>query len=98
MRSLLIREIGYHKICLELNAITLDNYREYSLIRIDNLTDLGVDEYEEQEEEVILLLKMTCPSTGHLHVLRVPPETTSARDAITWINWGINPEDFVIEA
>ena len=40
---------------------------------------------------------MTCPSTGDIHVLRVPPHMKSAHEAITWINWGISPEDFVIQ-
>ena len=43
------------------------------------------------------LLKMTCPSTRHIHFLRVPPDITSARVAITWINWGVDPEGFEIQ-
>ena len=30
---------------------------------------------------------MTCPSTGHIHALRVPPDVESAKEAIRWINW-----------
>lgn len=37
---------------------------------------------------------MTCPSTGFIHALRVPPDTQSAREAIRWVNWGIAPEEF----
>lgn len=37
---------------------------------------------------------MTCPSTGFIHILRVPPDTQSAREAICWVNWGIDPEEF----
>ena len=40
---------------------------------------------------------MICPSTGHIHVLRVPPEMKSASEAITWVNWEIPPEDFAIQ-
>ena len=40
---------------------------------------------------------MTCPSTNYIHVLRVPPELTSAREAITWVNWDIDPDRFSIE-
>ncbi len=43
------------------------------------------------------LLKMTCPSTAHIHVLRVPPTIQSAREAVTWVNWDIDPEQFSIE-
>nr|WP_264196540.1 hypothetical protein [Microseira wollei] len=40
---------------------------------------------------------MTCPSTGHIHALRVPPDMTSAREAIRWVNWGIDPEEFSVQ-
>ncbi len=40
---------------------------------------------------------MTCPSTDYIHILRVPPGITSAREAIKWVNWGIDPEQFDIE-
>lgn len=40
---------------------------------------------------------MTCPSTNYTHVLRVPPNMSSAREAITWVNWGIDPDEFTIE-
>jgi hypothetical protein len=41
--------------------------------------------------EPIALLKMICPSTGHIHMMRVPPDTTSAEEAIVWVNHGIHP-------
>ncbi|WP_277883476.1 hypothetical protein [Nostoc sp. FACHB-110] len=40
---------------------------------------------------------MTCPSTGRIHTLRVPPKIISARVAIRWINWDIDPEDFSVQ-
>ncbi|MBD2497951.1 DUF6745 domain-containing protein [Nostoc sp. FACHB-280] len=88
LRRVLIQGIGYSRICQDLQAIELDNWARYSLLRIDNdFIDI----------EPILLLKMTCPSTGFIHVLRVPPNMLSAREAIRWVNWGIDPEDFIIE-
>ena len=48
------------------------------------------------DRESMKLLKMTCPSTGHIHILRVPPNITSAEAAITWINHGIHPDDIAI--
>jgi hypothetical protein len=44
--------------------------------------------------EPYVMVKMTCPSTGLLHAHRVPPSMTSAREAITWINHGVDPESF----
>ncbi|MBD1890873.1 DUF6745 domain-containing protein [Coleofasciculus sp. FACHB-SPT9] len=87
LRRVLIQGIGYDRIAQELGAIELDSYQEYTLFKID--TDIDV--------EPISLLKMTCPSTGFIHVLRVPPEMISAREAIAWVNWGIKPEEFSVQ-
>jgi internalin A len=86
LRRVLIQGIGYARICQELAAQELDTWREYTLLKIDNDVD----------GEPIYLLKMTCPSTGHIHALRVPPDMQSAREAIRWVNWGIDPEEFSV--
>lgn len=87
LRKILIQEIGYSRIVEELQAIELDSYEEYTLLKINLDIDI----------EPIYLLKMICPSTGNIHVLRVPPEMKTAREAITWVNWNIPPEDFAIQ-
>ena len=87
LRRVLIQGIGYARICQELQATELDSWREYTLLKIDN----------EVDDEPIYLLKMTCPSTGFIHALRVPPSMKSARKAISWVNWGIDPEEFAVE-
>lgn len=88
LRRVLIQGIGYDRLCQELEAVELDSWREYSLIRIDSQVDL----------EPIYLLKMTCPSTASIHATRVPPEITTAREAIRWVNWGTDPEEFSEES
>jgi leucine-rich repeat protein SHOC2 len=40
---------------------------------------------------------MTCPSTGHIHLLRVPPEMQNAEAAIVWVNHGIHPDTIAIQ-
>ena len=87
LKRVLIQGIGYDRICTELQAIELDSWREYTLLIIDNDVDV----------EPIYLLKMTCPSTGYIHALRVPPTMRSAREAISWANWGVDPEEFSTE-
>ncbi|MDJ0556907.1 MAG: hypothetical protein QNJ68_21165 [Microcoleaceae cyanobacterium MO_207.B10] len=87
LRRVLIQGIGYSRICQELQAVELDSWREYHLLRIDNDVDV----------EPIYLLKMTCPSTNYIHATRVPPNVSTAKEAITWINWGVDPEEFVVE-
>ena len=86
LRRILIQGIGYERICTELEATELDSWQEYTLLRIDNA-----------DVEPIYLLKMTCPSTGRIHVLRVPPYITGARRAIAWVNWGIDPDKFAVQ-
>jgi len=95
-RRILIQTIGYNRICKELGAIELDSWKEYTLLKIDNYTEI-TPEHPQNYSEPIHLLKMTCPSTGFIHFLRVPPDINSARTAITWINWGIDPEDFSVQ-
>jgi hypothetical protein len=94
LRRRLIQQIGYERICQELDAIQIDSWREYTLLKID-----GVERWRGHLDiyESIVLLKMNCPSTGHIHVLRVPPEMTSAEEAIVWINHGIHPDRFIIQ-
>lgn len=70
----------------------LDRWKEYELIKIEE--DINPNDFD---IEPILLLKMVCPSTNKTYVLRVPPNMTSAREAIKWVNWGIDPEEFSIQ-
>lgn len=87
LRRILIQGIGYERIVQELEAVELDTWREYLLLKIQADIDL----------EPIHLLKMTCPSTNQIYVLRVPPNLTSAREAIRWANWDIDPKAFAAE-
>jgi hypothetical protein len=86
LRMCLIKNIGYDKIFHELGAQKIDAWREYELLKIENI-----------DIEPIMLLKMVCPSTGKIHTLRVPPDTKKARQAITLCNQGVDPETFVVE-
>jgi hypothetical protein len=86
LRRALLQGIGYSRIVHELGAIELDHWREYTLLQIAAQADV----------EPIYLLKMVCPSTQAIQVLRVPPDLRSARAAIRWCNWGIDPEAFAI--
>ncbi|MCL1474818.1 hypothetical protein LAY57_29765 [Argonema antarcticum A004/B2] len=87
LRRVLVQGIGYARIYQELQAKELDSFREYTLLKIDVAFDV----------EPIYLLKMTCSSTGFIHTLRVPPDMESAREAICWVNWEVDPEEFAVE-
>ncbi|MCP6762372.1 MAG: hypothetical protein NHB32_27305 [Fischerella sp. CENA71] len=87
LRRVLIQGIGYARMIEQLQAAELDQHQEYTLLKIENDVDV----------EPIFLLKMTCPSTGYIHVLRVPPHIQSAQEAITWANWGVTPAEFAVQ-
>ncbi|MBW4683151.1 MAG: hypothetical protein KME19_24160 [Microcoleus vaginatus WJT46-NPBG5] len=86
VRRVLVQEIGYGRISQELQAETLDAWQEYTLLKIENA-----------DVEPIFLLKMTCPSTGCTYALRVPPDVQSAREAISWVNWGVDAAEFSVQ-
>ena len=87
LRRVLLQGIGYDRICQELQCKTIDSWQEYDLLEI----------YSEVDIEPISILKMTCPSTEKIHALRVPPNIISAREAIQWVNWGIDPPEFEVQ-
>lgn len=87
LRRVLLQGIGYDRICQELQCKTIDSWQEYDLLEI----------YSEVDIEPIYILKMTCPSTDKIHALRVPPNIQSARAAIQWVNWGIDPPEFKVQ-
>lgn len=87
LRRVLIEGIGYTRIMEELDAIEIDSYNEYSLIEVINNIDI----------ELIHLLEMTCLSKEKIHVLCVPLNLESAREAIEWVNRDVAPEKFAIQ-
>jgi len=93
LRRVLIETIGYDRICQELEVTELDSWQEYTLLSIEFDDDFD----DEGNAKPIYLLKMTCPSTGFIHALRVPPDVRSALEAIRWVNWDIDPEEFSVQ-
>lgn len=88
LRRILMHEIGAARMYEELQTVEIDRWQDYSLLQVNNLSS---------QKEPVLLLKMQCPSTGHLHILRVPPSQKTARAAIQWVNHGIDPEEFGVQ-
>ena len=93
LRRVLMETIGYDRICQELALAELDSWQEYTLLSIEFDDDFD----DEGNAKPIYLLKMTCPSTGFIHALRVPPDVRSALEAIRWVNWDIDPEEFSVQ-
>jgi leucine-rich repeat protein SHOC2 len=101
IRRILIEQVGYEKICEDLHAVSIDIWREYTLLKIDMPKPDGFFPFRTFTDfnapEPIILLKMTCPSTAHVHILRVPPEMAGAEAAITWVNHGIHPDRIAVQ-
>ncbi|MBW4468914.1 MAG: hypothetical protein KME45_00735 [Stenomitos rutilans HA7619-LM2] len=87
LRRALIQGIGYERICKELYAAELDSWQGYTLLEVDEDIDI----------EPIRLLKMICPSISLIYIIRVPPDIQSAREAIRWVNWDVDPEAFAVQ-
>lgn len=97
IRRTLIANLGYEQICSDLKAVTIDTWREYDLLKINNVEKIYGSGHKPVDTEQMKLLKMTCPSTAHIHILRVPPQMTSAEASIVWINHGIHPDRFAVQ-
>ncbi|MBW4549920.1 MAG: hypothetical protein KME35_02195 [Aphanocapsa sp. GSE-SYN-MK-11-07L] len=87
LRRILIERLGYETFLQQVGG----------LIR-DRDTDAGGERQliyvPFDDDEPLMLLKVTCPSTGHLHVLRVPPYLLSCHQAAAWIAGFDNPDDY----
>lgn len=86
VRREIIRKVECSRILQKLNAKKLDSYMEYELYLIENI-----------DVEPVHILKAECPSTGVFYSLRVPPTIFKARDAINWVNMGIDKDEFLVE-
>ena len=89
LRRILIDRVGYLQIYNHFGAIVQDTWRQYTLLKTRR--------FQSFDREPMVLLKMVCPSTAHIHVLRVPPTMTSAEAAIVWVNHGIHPDEFAVQ-
>jgi internalin A len=93
VRRALIQGITYDRLCQELAVTELDSWQEYTLLSIEFDDDFD----DVSNPKPVYLLKMTCPSTGFIHALRVPPNVRSALEAIRWVNWDIDPAEFSVQ-
>lgn len=56
LRRILIKVIGYNKICEELGAIELNSWNEYTLLKIDNYTEINNTQNSQNNSEPMHLL------------------------------------------
>ncbi|MDV2996057.1 MAG: hypothetical protein N4J56_005711 [Chroococcidiopsis sp. SAG 2025] len=95
LRQVLIQGIGYTRMCQELDAIQLDTWQEYTLLKI-NLNE-EIDRFFwtiEPHKQPIHFVKTTDSSTGSIHIRRVSPDINSVREAIHAVDWTTDSEEF----
>ncbi|GAH81458.1 unnamed protein product, partial [marine sediment metagenome] len=86
IRKLIIEKVGWMKIFSDLDAQLVNQWDSYELYRIQPRDQLIRESFQ--------LLKMKCPSAGSDYVLCVPPNLSTAKEAIKWVNRGITSEEF----
>jgi hypothetical protein len=96
-RSVLLELMGIQRFMREANPVIVyqdvehnGNVRQLLQVElptvIDEWTDLPI------QEEPIVMLSVTCPSTGHHYMLRVPPHMQTCHQAAAWIAGFDDPE------
>jgi hypothetical protein len=93
LRRILIERLGYETFLQQVGGMIRDRDQdsggERQLIYVPF-----------EDDEPLMVLKVTCPSTGHLHLLRVPPDLRSCRQAAAWVAGFERMEDYqpIVEA
>jgi len=90
IRRVIIEKLGWTKILFDLGGKIIDKWDCYELYQITPRDSIIRESFH--------LLKMKCASTDSDYVHCVPPSTKTAWDAIKWMNKGIEPEQFKIQA
>jgi len=85
LRRVLMQGFGYERVLKELKSKIVHATSDMELHRIDNY-----------DIEPIQLLKVVCPSTGFMHVLRVPPDIQTCYAARNW-TFGEESIEFAVE-
>jgi hypothetical protein len=86
-RRVLLDRYGTSRFLQEVKAETLDQDRDSGGPR--QLLRVAM-----KDDEPLVALSCFCPSTGRQYFLRVPPDTTSCRQAAAWIAGYDNPDDY----
>jgi hypothetical protein len=93
LRRVLIERLGYETFLQQVGGLVRDRD-----------TDVGGERQliyiPFEDDEPLMVLKVTCPSTGHIHILRVPPYMRSCHQAAAWVAGFDNSDDYhpLIEA
>ncbi len=87
IRRVLIERLGYEIFLAQVCGVIRDRDTDRGGER--QLICIAFD-----DDEPLMLLKVICPSTGHIHVLRVPPYMGTCHQSAAWIAGFDNPDDY----
>jgi hypothetical protein len=87
LRRVMIERIGYETFTEQVGGLVKDRDSDPGGER--QLVQVPFD-----DDEPLVVLKVTCPSTGRIYVLRVPPYMRTCKQAAAWIAGFDNPNDY----
>ncbi len=88
IRRIAIERLGYETFLQQVGGVIHDRDTDAGGER--QLICIAFD-----DDEPLMLLKVICPSTGHIHVLRVPPYMRTCHQSAAWIGGFDNPDDYL---
>ena len=87
LRRVMIERMGYDRFAAEAGASVLDEDTDPGGMRQLLRVELA-------DDEPLVGLRCSCPSTGNEYLLRVPPSTTSCHQAAAWLAGYDDPADY----
>jgi len=87
LRRVKLERMGFEKFLEEAEPQVLDVDRDPGGERRLFKVELG-------DDEPLVCVAVNCPSTGRRYLLRVPPTTTTCRQAVAWTAGFDNPDDY----
>ena len=89
IRRLMMERYGQQRFICDAKAEVLDKRGDDELIRIPLAND---------PEGALVALKVQCPSSGAIYVLRVPPDQTKVSSALAWTFGYERVKDYKLQA
>jgi hypothetical protein len=87
LRRMFIERLGYETFLQQVGGVVCD--RDWDAGGERQLISVPFE-----NDEPFMALRVTCPSTGHIHVLRVPPYMNTCHQAAAWIAGFDHPDDY----
>jgi hypothetical protein len=87
LRRVKMERMGFERFLTEANPEILDT-------DVDPGGERRLFRVVLEGDEPLVCVSVNCPSTGRRYLLRVPPETTTCRQAVAWTAGFDNPNDY----